>query len=240
MQKAVGEFYHIFNRGVEKRIIFLDDEDRFRFIHDLYEFNDKDLVINISYYFDSQRNLIKGASLEQAIKNLQQMQRTKQRKLLVDIICFCLMPNHFHLIVKPKIENGLSIFMQKLGGYTRYFNYKYNRVGPLFQGKYKANHIPDNTYFMHCTAYVHRNPLGLMKPNWEEKGIKNIKKAERFLEEYRWSSFPDYLGKKNFPSVTERRFLLTIFNNDIIAYKKFVLVWAQTDLEKLKEAKLLW
>ena len=239
IQKIPGEFFHVFNRGVEKRDVFLDDEDRYRFIHDLYEFNDKDAVMNINYYFDSQRKLIREGGFKKAVKILQEMQRTKKRKVLVDVICFCLMPNHFHLIAKPLVENGLPLFMQKLGiGYTRYFNYKYERVGSLFQGTYKAKHLSDDTYFMHCTGYVHRNPLDLIEPDWKEEGIKDAAKAKKFLFDYKWSSFPDYVGKKNFPSVTRRDFLLKIFDNNSAAYKKFVLEWTLQDLELLTETKL--
>ena len=237
MEKFQGEFYHVFNRGVEKRDIFMDDEDYFRFIHDLYEFNDKDLVINFGHFVDSQ--IIRGFSIDKAIQNFREMVRSKNRKLLVYITCFCLMPNHFHLVVSPLIKNGLSIFMQKLGtGYTRYFNYKYQRVGSLFQGTYKAKHIPDDTYFMHCTGYVHRNPLGLMPFDGEKKGKRLRESAGSFLRKYRWSSYPDAIGEKNFPSVVNLDFLMKMFANDPRSYEKFVLDWTESDFNRLKEAKL--
>lgn len=237
MEKFVGEFYHVFNRGVEKRDVFVDDEDHLRFTHDLYEFNDEDLVVNFGHFIDSQ--VIKGFPIDEAIQNFREMVRSKKRKLLVDIICFCLMPNHFHLVVRPLVKNGLSIFMQKLGtGYTKYFNHKYQRVGSLFQGTYKAKRIPDDIYFMHCTGYVHRNPLDLMPFDGKRKGRRFRESSGNFLRKFRWSSYPDSIGEKNFSSVTNMDFLMKMFNNDFQLYEKFVLDWTETDLDRLKEAKL--
>jgi putative transposase len=237
--QSIGSFYHVYNRGVEKRTIFLDDEDRLRFIHDLYELNDKDYALNVSYYFEYQSN--RGLSEEKIKKVLRELQIEKQRKLLVDIASFCMMPNHFHFILSPKVENGISLFMQKFGvGYTRYFNYKYHRVGPLFQGRYKAKHISDDTYLKHCTGYIHRNPLELMTFAGKRTGIQFRKAAENFLSAYRWSSHPDFIGIKNFPSVIHPNFIMNMFDNNNTAYKKLVFDWTEEDYARLNEAKLLF
>jgi putative transposase len=96
--------------------------------------------------------------------------------------------------------------MQKLGtGYTMYFNQKHNRVGGLFQGRFKAINIDGEVHFIHLPHYIHTNPLSL-----NYGGSTSIE----FLENYRWSSFPDYIGKKNFPSVTKRGFLLNVFGSE--------------------------
>ena len=130
--------------------------------------------------------------------------------------------------------------MQKLGtGYTRYFNYKYRRVGSLFQGTYKAKHISDDTYFTHCTSYVYRNPLDLMPFKGEKRGKRFRESAGSFLRTYRWSSYPDTIGEKNFSSVTNPNFLMKMFNNDPRSYEKFVLDWTESDFNRLKEAKLV-
>jgi len=132
------------------------------------------------------------------------------------------MPNHFHLIIKQRIENGIVLFMQKLGsGYTNYFNLKYKRVGPLFQGRFKAISIENDNYLMHLSRYIHLNPIELIKPNWKISGIRNLSKSNRFLEKYRYSSYQDYIGKKNFPSITQRDFINQYFKNTK-EYKKFV------------------
>ncbi len=159
--------------------------------------------------------------------------------MLVDILAFCLMPNHFHLLIKQKVENGVVKFMQKLGtGYTMSFNEKYERSGSLFQGTYKAVLVEKDSHFIHLPYYIHSNPLDMKFPEWRNKEIKNYKEAMKFLENYRWSSFPDYIGKKNFPSVTQREFLLDFFKGTE-QYKKDTLKWLEEmDLEEIKDSTL--
>jgi len=213
-----GKYYHVYNRGVEKRNIFRDDKDRFRFIHDLYEFNDINPVEN-NY----------GVPVSVIQKN-----QKRRRELLVNILCFCLIPNHYHLILEQLVDNGISIFMQKLGGYVYSFNLKYKRVGPLFQGKFKAIQIENENGLLHLSRYQHINPLEIIEPNWKEEGIKDWGKAIQFLESYRWSSYLDYIGKKNFPSVTQRELINTYFGKPE-DYQKFVTEFLLEDLEKIKD-----
>ena len=202
-------FYHTLNKGVDKRTIFLDKQDYLRFIHDLYELNNEDRVETTSRIFKADPNITKSAD-------------RKKRKMIVDVLAFCLMPNHYHLLLSPRIKNGIPLFMQKINmGYSKYFNQKYEREGTLFQGRYKNILITDNTHFLHLPFYIHFNPLDLSHPEWRENKIKNPKKALEFLESYRWSSHLDYLGIKNFPSVLNMKPLMEIFgnNND---YQKLV------------------
>lgn len=194
-QFVEGNIYHIYNRGVEKRDVFLKDKDYLRFVHDLYEFNDEDVASNIWYYFKS--NEVEPHYIPK---------ERKRRKLLVEILAFVLMPNHYHLMVRQLRENGVVKFMQKLGtGYTMYFNKVYERVGGLFQGRYKAILVNEEPHFIYLPFYIHANPLKIYR------GSTSLDSVERYLEGYRWSSLPDYIGKKNFPSVTSRQFLLDYF-----------------------------
>lgn len=211
--------YHIYNRGVEKRTIFIDDADRFRFIHDLFEFNDILPASNVQYHFT------KLLEVEPPIVH-------KPRKLLVEVLAFCLMPNHYHLIARQRAQNGLVNFMQKMGtGYTMYFNQKYDRVGPLFQGRFKAVALDNESQLTYLPFYVHLNPLDLALPTWKEREIKDYQKAMRFLEKYRWSSFLDYIGKKNFPSVTSRNFFLEFFGGSENYQKETLQYLKHLDLE---------
>ncbi len=151
MKKSIlanDQIYHIYNRGVDKRDVFMDNQDYLRFIHNLFEFNDRALISNNGYYFDS--------------SNSNKMTERKPRQLLVNILIFTLMPNHFHLLVQQKEENGIIKFMQKLGtGYAMYFNKKYDRVGGLFQGRFKAVLVNKDSHFIHLPFYIHANPLDL-------------------------------------------------------------------------------
>src|SRR3989339_2027244 len=210
-QFVTNELYHIYNRGVEKRNIFLDDKDRVRFIHDLYEFNDKNPTLNLNYHVGSQTEYT-GVSLQYI--------QAKPRETIVEILVFCLMDNHFHLLLRQKVENGITMFMHKLGtGYTNSFNKRYERAGSLFQGKFKAVNIQSEEQLMYLPYYIHLNPIELAYPGWKENGLRDYKKATEFLSNYRWSSHLDYAGNKNFPSLTEREFLLKIFGGQS-SYKK--------------------
>ena len=178
MQKPIfvnNGIYHIYNRGVEKRKVFTNNKDYLRFIHDLFEFNDESPVLNIGRDFTSKvpMNEVELQSLKSLEHSL--IKDKHSRKLLVEILIFTLMPNHFHLLLKQRVENGIVRFMQKLGtGYTNYFNTKYQRVGSLFQGRFKAVKIEEHSHFLHLPYYIHSNPLNLL----------NEGSSTSFIEEY--------------------------------------------------------
>lgn len=225
-QFAEDQIYHIFNRGVEKRKVFMSEKDYFRFVHDLYEFNDEDRVYNSLYFFKRNPNSIE----------VQPQYIKKDRKLLVDILAFVLMPNHFHLILRQRTENGIVKFLQKLGtGYTMYFNKKHERVGSLFQGRFKAVMILKRAHFIHLPFYLHFNPIELM-PNY--RGSTSIEDKIDFLENYRWSSFPDYVGIKNFPSITSRNDLLEFFGGTK-GYRKEAISWLKERVTHLDKSLIL-
>jgi putative transposase len=206
-----GEIYHIYNRGVEKRVVFEKDADRIRFIHDLFEFNDS--------------HQAKNTSRSMCEVGLRTSDAVKPRKQLVDILAWCLMPNHFHLLLRQKTDGGITTFMRKLGtGYTNAFNLKKDRVGPLFQGKFKIKHVSKESHLLHLPHYIHLNPLDLLTK--DDATSKNLEGIISFLENYRWSSFRDYCNKKNFPSLIDLSFANETFGSpasyhaDIISWMK--------------------
>ena len=214
----VGAVCHVYNRGVEKRSIFTRERDYLRFIHGLFEFNDETPAINTLYYFDQESVPLKNIEVGLRYAGMD------SRALLVEILAFVLMPNHFHLMLRQIREGGITEFMRKLGtGYTNYFNKKYERVGHLFQGKYKSATLVSEAHFVHLPYYIHSNPLDLFSTK-TKKGEVSSKDAFEFLKSYRWSSFSDYIGKQNFPSVTQRDFLLHFFAGEM-QYKKDFQGW---------------
>lgn len=212
-QFVTGEIYHIYNRGVEKRLIVQNDKDRFRFIHDMFEFNDEAPTLNVGY-----RHKTKTTP-------------RRIRKLLVEILCFCIMPNHYHFLVRQKMDNGITLFMRKFGtGYTNYFNKKYQRVGPLFQGKFKAVLVKQEPHLLYLPHYIHLNPLDLIMPKWKTQLMPNTRKALAFLESYRWSSYLDYMNIHNFPSLTNRDSMLKYYNfngQPTTSYQNELKEWLQ-------------
>lgn len=226
------EIYHIYNRGVEKRKVFSNEKDYLRFIHDLFEFNDEAAALSSNIRFACRFPSKINTSHFSSCLEVEPPNMRKPRKTLIEILIFTLMPNHFHLLVKQKKENGIVRFMQKLGtGYTLYFNQKYDRVGSLFQGRFKAVLVEERPHFDHLPFYIHFNPLELMKKNTD-----SVAQMTEFLEKYRWSSFPDYIGKKNFPSVTSRSFLLKIFNGNK-NFKKEAKKWLELKEENSERIK---
>jgi len=185
------EIVHVLNRGVDKRKIFLEERDYLRFVHNLFIFNDSKNISNRSH-IDI---------------------RCRDRDVLVNIHAFCLMPNHYHLLLSPVCDTGISQFMKKINmGYAKYFNEKNDRSGALFQGKYKSVIVNKEAHFLHLPYYIHFNPLDLNFPGWRDNKIKDYRKALNFLDKYRWSSHLDYAGKENFPLIINKDFLLGVFD----------------------------
>ena len=209
----------------------MDDRDRFRFVHDLFEFNDEAPAVNNNYYNFRRPNNDFVISTDQ--------QNRASRKLLVEVLSFCLMPNHYHLLLSPLVENGLSLFMKKLNiGYAKFFNQRYERVGTLFEGRFKSVLVGSQAHFIYLPYYIHLNPLDLAAPEWRERKINDFKKAINFLDSYRWSSHLDYKGEKNFPSVTQRDLLLEIFGGKEGYNKKFRNWLKELNLNRLKDYTL--
>ncbi len=180
---ALGEFYHIYNRGTEKRVIFLDEYDYNRFMLLLYLCNSTDRV-------DLSDLLRQGLTLSEIFNE-------DRTETLVNIGTWCLMPNHFHLLIKEQKENGIPIFMQKLlTSYSMYFNCKYHRRGSLFEGPFKARHLDYDQYLKYQFTYIHLNPISIIENGWKEKKIENKRKAKNFLKDYKYSSYFDYFGIK--------------------------------------------
>lgn len=222
---ANNHFYHIYNRGVDKRVIFQESGDYVRFIHYLYELNN---IISTSNLSRSIVIYLNEGGETSFIKSI------KERQELVKVICFCLMPNHFHLILEQLVEDGISKFMQKLGtAYSMYFNTKYKRSGVLFQGLFKAKIIDNEEYLLQLLRYIHLNPLELKQHDWQHDGVMDWQEANKFLESYRWSSYLDYIGKTNFPSVTSRELLNSILQSSE-GHKKFLNQYLRDDFHKVK------
>jgi len=191
-----GGVYHVYNRGVEKRKIVGDVHDHLRFVHALYVFNDKESIPTSWYYLNKL-----GGRTSQFVDKL-----PEERNQLVDIVAWALMPNHYHLLLRQRRDKGVSLFMQKIGtAHTMYFNERYERSGVLFQGGYKLRVVDKDNYMRHLLAYIHLNPVDLFAPKWKEGGVKNAVAAIQGLGNYRWSSYQDYIGKKNFPSVIDMK-----------------------------------
>lgn len=188
-----GKIYHVFNRGVEKRDIFLSDGDRWRFLQGMYLFNDESVTTNLLYRLEKEKGRMHFGILRDYMKK-----EGIERKPLVRIMADCLKPTHFHLLLEEIQENGISHFMHKLGiGYTGFFNTKYERVGPLFQGAFKAVEIKKDEQLYYIIAYINViNPGQELEPELKTTA-KDPEEIIRFIEHYPWSTHLEYLGKRD-------------------------------------------
>lgn len=223
-QFTTGETYHLTIRALDSNLIFLDEKDYFRGVFSIYEFNNV-LPVEIA---KRRRDRIVEKKRERKLADIGSPPIfVEQRDKFVEIFAFCFMPNHIHLLVRQSRDGGISKFMQKVGiGLGKYFNKKYERKGHVFQDAFKSVHIESDKQLMTVFNYIHVNPLSLVEPGWKEKGIKNLKKSIKFLEDYKWSSFQDYIGIKNFSSVTERNFLTDLMV-DAGGCKKAIENWLE-------------
>ena len=164
------EYYHIYSRGVEKRKIFISDKDRERFIALLYILNQKD-SFNLG-------NFLKN-------KKINEIFSEDRGEKLVGIVSYCLMPNHFHILICENIGGGISKFMSRLlTAYSMYFNIKFERSGPLFVRPFRSQHVSLDAHYAHLFNYIHFNPVKLAKSRIEAKDI---------LENYTFSSYKDFV-----------------------------------------------
>ncbi len=201
---------------------FVDRDDYYRGIFSIYEFNTTTPVriYNRRRNIETAKRRLREFEQDLTLRKVQKSAAvvvTDKRDLLVEVLAFCLMPNHIHLLVKQLKEGGISKFMQKLGsGYAGYFKKKYGLKlrGHFFQDRFEAIHIKTDTQLIVVFVYIHTNPISLIESKWKEKGIAKPKKVIKFVENYKWSSYSDYIGKKNFPSLTERKFMLEVMSGE--------------------------
>jgi hypothetical protein len=204
-----NEFYHIYNRGTEKRKIFLDDADYFRLLFSMRLMNEEQ--DGLMFLWKNYHTKYPKSSVEEFLRlNL------KKRKPLVEFICYSLIPNHFHFMMRQLAEKGVEKFMQRIGtGYTMYFNGKYERSGALFQGRFKSSKINSGN-FLHLSVYINCNAE-----------VHGIAKAEN----YPWSSYSDYLGKTKYGLCNKKVIMQEFRGSD--DYKDF----AEENVEEMKRKK---
>lgn len=187
----VGEFYHLYDRGVSKQNIFLENRDYARFLFLILYFQSPVGLSNLSY---SVSTFIKSRTFNIRLKTVDNI--IKQR--MVGLNTFCLMPNHFHLLVQEVDEGGIAKYMQRvLTAYANYFNTKYHRAGHLFENSYGSVHVEDNDQLLYTSAYIHKNPIDL----------------KRDYQNYSWSSFIDYTNENRWGKLLDQKIILEQFDN---------------------------
>jgi putative transposase len=215
---VTNETYHIFNRGIDHRPTFTDKREYHRALQGLafYQFSSPPVKLSLFLSLPEER---KEKIMDQLIH---------QGKKSIRILAFCFMPNHFHFLVFQETENGISKFMSNFqNSFTRYFNTKHERIGPLFLDQFKAVRIETDDQLLHVSRYIHLNP-------YSSAVIKNLK----VLENYPWSSLNEYINLLQ-KEICEKETILSFFRNKK-AYQEFVFDQAdyQKELEKIKHLAL--
>jgi len=188
---ATGEHYHVFNRGVNKTPMFIN------------KLHYKRGIQSLNYYQSSKPPMSFSKFLKLSTKERSIVANSmKQKSQLVTLLAYCLMPNHFHLLLRQEFDNGISDYLRLFqNSYTRYFNLKQDRIGPLWQGQFKAVHIEDDDQLLHTCRYIHLNPL-----------TSFLVKDVSALQNYHWSSFQEYI-KPSKNDLCKQNVILSFFNN---------------------------
>ena len=206
-----GEYYHIYNRGVDKRVTFMDEDDIQRFYDSMKEFN---VLEPIGSIYENSFAKKLGSSTS----------KSERDALLVGLTAYCANPNHFHLILKQEAEKGIEKFMHRIGtGYTKYFNNKYKRGGALFQGRFKSVHIDSNEYLLHVSAYVNLNDRVHQLGSPTSKLVRSR------------SSWGEYTDRR-IQGICEKKIILGQFRN-IAEYKGFALSSLETITKRKEDLK---
>lgn len=215
---VTGEIYHIVNRGVAAMNIFRSDR---HYRH----------ALETALYYQNQRPPLRYSyfSALSYSEKAEKLKKIKSRNdFLVEILCYCLMPNHFHFLLKQLVDNGISNYLSKFSNsFTRYFNTKHNRIGPLFQGKFKSVHVDNEQQLLYLSRYIHLNPYS-----------SGIVKHLKDLPDYQYSSLLEYLGLNN-NQHCNKEMILGYFRSKN-SYKDFVFeqAYAQRELDIIKHSTL--
>lgn len=204
----LGGIYHIIKRGINHEKVLKDKQDYSRLSLDL-EFCNSYKDVNLwNVLAKENRSGLKGSLSER----IQEARKSKGDPM-TDLLGFAIMPTHIHFILQEIVNNGIIKYMQKLGGYSLYFNKRHGRDGSLFQ-TYKCILIESDSQLKVVFNYVHTNPISLWEPGWKNSQVKNKDVALRKLENYSWSSYPTYIGKDMFLDAINREFFLDLFGGE--------------------------
>ncbi|RJP46116.1 MAG: hypothetical protein C4584_02080 [Armatimonadetes bacterium] len=209
-----GEIYHVFNRGIERRSMFSDRRTLGRAKQLIKFYRHKEIPMRFSKAINQPQDI-----REKILTKLYASER------LVDILCYCLMPNHFHFLLRQNSDKGIPIFISNFtNAYTKYLNTRQNRTGTLFEGAFKAVRIESDEQLIHVSRYIHINPV-----------VSCVVKEEDLLT-YPWSSYPEYLSLSA-DNIVEKEIVLQMFSS-VSRYQEFIA--DQIDYgKKLEEIKHL-
>jgi putative transposase len=222
---VLDEYYHVFSRTILNIPEFRNYEHANRLIKTFLLANSTNSTNAFNYLRDC-----RNPAFEEALKI------ARKGKKLVDILCYAVMSDHYHFLLKELKEKGITEFIRKSNiSISKYINIKNSRKGPLFESRFKSKHVDSNEYLLHLSLYIHLNPLDIIQgKEWREHGLKDWENAKRNLLDYPWSSLRHFLSKEAVdPMISGEEIILDQFNSKG-DYEKFLKNWSLEDLEEIK------
>ncbi len=226
---APGEYYHIYSRTILNIPEFKDKSNAEKLAQALLIANST----NSSEAFQTLRN-DKDTPFKKIIEIIQKGEK------MVDVLCYAIMPDHYHLLLREIKEDGISNFIHKCNtSIGKYVNIKNDRSGPLFESRFKSKHINTNEYLLHLSLYIHLNPLDfLVNKNWRKHKLLNWREAKNKLLNYRWSSLSHFLDDncKNH-IISGEEIIKNQFDNKK-EYEIFLCDWSEKSINEIKDYSL--
>ena len=230
-----GEYYHIYSRTILNIPEFKSNDSATKLAQTFLLANST----NSSQAFDYLRNN-RNTSLERALEI------SKSGEKLVEILCYSIMPNHYHLLIKEAKEKGITDFIRKCNiSIVKYINIKQKRLGPLFESRFKSKHIDSNDYLLHLSVYIHLNPLDFLSgKDWRENKIQNWEQEKLKILNYPWSSVKYFISSTY--DVDEEIYSNIISGTEIITdqfnskddYERFLREWSVESLNEINDLTL--
>lgn len=217
--------FHVYNRGVDKRVTFSDYSEYCRFVFLMYICRIGKPAMNLS-----RKDVERAVEAILAGKEPDKKLFIEEHKPLVAFISWNLLSNHFHFYLISLVEGGISKYMQKLtNAYTKYFNARHERTGSLFQGPFQSIEIKESRHCGRLLAYININHVELIEPHWKEQGIQDLGKVNELLKSYKWSAHLDFIGKRH-SLLIDRHLVSELFGEDFmkkgpLGYQEFIKEW---------------
>ena len=214
-----NEYYHIYNRTIMNVPVFKDGQNAKRIKQSMLFANSTISSKIFQFLRDNEK--------QSEIKFIEAMNMLTKGEKLVDILCYAIMPDHYHMLIKERVDGGIINFVRKCDiSITKYINMRNKRRGPIFESLFRSKHIDSNEYLTHLSTYIHLNPLDIISgKEWRNHKLENWSKIKKEIINYPWSSLKFFLEDKTDPIVSGEKAILEQFKNKK-DYELFLREWS--------------
>jgi len=226
-----NEYYHIYNRTIMNVPVFKDGQNAKRIKQSMLFANSTISSKIFQFLRDNEK--------QSEIKFIEAMNMLTKGEKLVDILCYAIMPDHYHMLIKERVDGGIINFVRKCDiSITKYINMRKKRRGPIFESLFRSKHIDSNEYLTHLSTYIHLNPLDIISgKEWRNHKLENWSKIRKKIIDYPWSSLKFFLEEKFDPIVSGEKVILEQFKNKK-DYESFLCEWSEDSFINTKDITL--